>query len=173
MEIERSGLIKFKGRDVIVIGDDLKLGDSAPEFSGHTVDWSLFRGLEDTKGKVRIITAVPSLDTEVCDRETRRFNSEATSLNSDIVVLVVSMDLPFAQKRWCGGAGIDRVITLSDHMNGDFGKKYGCLMKDVSLLRRAVFVINRDDKIVYSAYMPTLGEEPNYEAVLDAARAAL
>ena len=124
MEIERSGLIKFKGKDVIVIGDDLKLGDIAPEFSGHTVDWSLFRGLEDTKGKVRIVAAVTSLDTEVCDRETRRFNMDATDLNSDIVVLVVSLDLPYAQKRWCGGAGIDRVITLSDHMSGDFGKKY-------------------------------------------------
>lgn len=173
MVTKRSGLIKFKGNDVIVIGDDLRPGDIAPEFVNHTVDWSLFHGLENTKNKVRIIAAVPSLETEVCDRETRRFNLEATNLDKDIVILVVSMDLPYTQKRWCGGAGIDRVITLSDHMSGEFGKKYACLMKDVGILRRAVFVINRENKVTYSAYMPAMGDEPDYKVVLEAAKASL
>jgi len=173
MEIERSGLIKFKGNDQIIVGTDLKPGEIAPDFVSHNPDWLKFQGLKDTAGKVRIIAAVPSLETAVCDRETRRFNLEATSLDEDIVVLVVSMDLPYSQKRWCGGAGIDRVITLSDHMSAEFGKKYGCLMKEVRLLRRAVFVIDREDKVVYSAYMPEIGIEPDYEAVMGAAKAAL
>jgi thiol peroxidase len=173
MNKQRSGLIKFKGNDVIVVGDNLHPGDIAPEFVNHTVDWSLFHALEDTKNKVRIVAAVPSLETEVCDRETRRFNLEATNLDKDIVILVVSMDLPYTQKRWCGGAGIDRVITLSDHLSGEFGKKYACLMKDVGILRRAVFVINRENKVTYAAYMPAMGDEPDYKAVLEAAKAAL
>ena len=112
MDTQRSGLLKFKGIDVIVIGEDLHPGDIASDFVNHTVDWSLFHGLGDTEHKVRIIAAVPSLETEVYDRETRRFNLEATNLDKDIIILVVSMDLPYTQKRWCGGAGIDRVITL-------------------------------------------------------------
>ena len=173
MDNERSGLIKFKGNDVLVVGDDLHPGDTAPEFVSHAVDWSIFHGLGDTKGKVRIIAAVPSLETEVCDREARRFNLDAIHLDEDIIILVVSMDLPYTQKRWCGGAGIDRVITLSDHMNGEFGKKYACLMKEVGLLRRAVFVVNRENIVIYSAYMPILGDEPNYADVLETAKAAL
>jgi thiol peroxidase len=173
MVIERSGLIKFKGNDEIVVGKDLKPGDIAPDFETHNSDWSKIQALKDTIGKVRIIAAVPSLESAVCDRETRRFNLEATNLDEDIIVLVVSMDLPYSQKRWCGGADIDRVITLSDHMSGEFGINYGCLMKGVRLLRRAVFVIDRDDKVVYSAYMPELGVEPDYDAVMGAAKAAL
>jgi thiol peroxidase len=173
MESERFGLLKFKGSSVTIVGNDLKPGDKAPEFKAHSLDWAVFQGLEQTKGKVRIIAAVPSLDTEVCDRETRRFNIEASNLGDDIVILVISTDLPFAQKRWCGGAGVDRVMTLSDHSNGEFGKNYGCFIKEVGLLRRAVFVIDRKNIITYSDYMPTLGDEPNYDAVLDAAKAAL
>ena len=173
MEIERTGLIKFKGNDQIVVGKDIKPGDIAPDFVSQNSDWLEFRGLNDTAGKIRIIAAVPSLETAVCDREIRRFNLEATSLDDYIVVLVVSMDLPYSQKRWCGGADIDRVITLSDHMSAEFGEKYGCLMKNVRLLRRAVFVIDREDKVVYSAYMPEIGIEPDYDAVLGAAKAAL
>jgi thiol peroxidase len=173
METERTGVIKFKGIDPIIVGKDLKPGDVAPEFVSQNSDWLEFIGLKDTSGKVRIIAAVPSLETAVCDRETRRFNLEATSLSEDIVVLVVSMDLPYTQKRWCGATGIDRVITLSDHLNAEFGKKYGCLMKDFRLLRRAVFVVDRQDKVVYSAYMPEIGVEPDYDAVMGAAKGAL
>ncbi|MBV6464950.1 MAG: thiol peroxidase [Anaerolineae bacterium] len=173
MTTERFGIIKVGGRDATVIGDDVKVGDAAPEFTVHALDWSLTRGLADTKGKVRIIAAVPSLDTDVCDRETRRFNQEAAALDKDIVIQTVSTDLPYAQKRWCGAAGVDQVMVLSDHQNAEFGEKYGVLIKERRILRRAVFVVGRDDKIVYAAYMPALGDEPNYEEVIEAAKKAL
>jgi thioredoxin-dependent peroxiredoxin len=173
MTSERFGIVKFKGQVVTVLGPDLKAGDVAPEFSVQTLEWSNFSGLADTAGKVRIITAVHSLDTEVCDRETRRFNQEAAAISKDIVILVISTDLPYAQKRWCGAAGVDQVMVLSDHMSADFGIKYGCLIKEARMLRRAAFVVNRAGKITYSAYMPALGEEPNYTEVLAAAQTAL
>jgi thiol peroxidase len=158
MATERFGLIKVGGKEATVIGDDLIVGGKAPEF---------------TEGKVRIIAAVPSLDTEVCDRETRRFNQEAASLSKDIVIEVISTDLPYTQKRWCGAAGVDQVMTLSDHMTAEFGEKYGVLIKERRILRRAVFVVGKDNKLVYVAYMPALGDEPNYSEVLEAAKKAL
>lgn len=173
MTSERSGIIKFRGQPATVIGSDLRVGDPAPEFTAQNLDWAPFNGLAGTAGKVRIIAALPSLDTEVCDRETRRFNQEAAALGKDIAILVISTDLPYAQKRWCGAAGVDQVIVLSDHMTGDFGTQYGCLIKEGRVLRRAVFIINRTGRISYAAYMPALGEEPNYAEVLERARAAL
>ena len=173
MTTERFGIIKVGGREATVIGDDVKVGQDAPEFTAHATDWSLVRGIADTKGKVRIIASVPSLDTEVCDRETRRFNVEAAALDKDIVIQTISTDLPYAQKRWCGAAGVDQVMVLSDHQNAEFGEKYGVLIKERRVLRRAVFVVGRDDKIAYAAYMPALGEEPNYAEVIEAAKNAL
>jgi thioredoxin-dependent peroxiredoxin len=173
MATERFGLIKVGGKDATIIGDDVQVGQSAPEFTAHALDWSLVRGLADTKGKVRIIAAVPSLETDTCDRETRRFNTEAASLDKDIVIQTISMDLPYTQKRWCGAAGVDQVMVLSDHQNAEFGEKYGVLVKERRILRRAVFVVGRDDKIVYAAYMPVLGDEPNYAEVLEAAKQAI
>lgn len=173
MTLERFGLVKFRGQEVTVLGEDLEPGAPAPDFTVQTLDWAPFRGLADTAGKVRIIAAVPSLDTDVCDRETRRFNQEAAALSAEVAILVISTDLPFAQKRWCGVAGIDQVTTLSDHMTGEFGAKYGCLIKEARILRRAVFVVDKKDTVVYAAYMPALGVEPDYAAVLDAARSAL
>ncbi len=173
MPLERKGLIRFGDMDVTVVGPDLKPGDRAPEFTATTQDWKHIHVLEHTKGKVRVLAAVPSLDTPVCDRETRRFNQEAAALSDDIVIVVISADLPFAQKRWCGAAGVDQVLVVSDHMDMDFGEKYGTLMKEVRLLRRAVFVVDRDDNVVYADYMPALGDEPNYAEVLAAAREAL
>jgi thiol peroxidase len=173
MATERFGLIQVGGKDATVIGDDIKVGQTAPDFSLHALDWSVVRGLADTKGKVRIVAAVPSLDTATCDRETRRFNQEAAGLSKDIVIEVISTDLPYAQKRWCGAAGVDQVMVLSDHQTAEFGEKYGCLIKERRILRRSVFVIDRQDKVTYVAYMPVLGVEPNYEEVLEAARAAL
>jgi thiol peroxidase len=173
MTIERVGLLKFDGNDVTVIGPDILVGQKAPEFIVVAQDWSTFNGLHDTNGKVRIISSLLSLNTSVCDRETRRFNQEATQLDDRIVILTVSMDLPFTIKNWCAAAGIDRVITLSDHKIADFGQKYGVLLKDQRFFRRAVFVVDRNDMVVYSAYMPVLGDEPNYPDVLDAARYAL
>ncbi len=173
MTLERKGLIRFGDREVTVVGPDLKPGDQAPDFTATTQDWQHIHVLDATRGKVRIIAAVPSLDTPVCDRETRRFNQEAAALGEDIAIVVISADLPFAQKRWCGAAGVDKVMVVSDHMDMDFGEKYGCLMKEVRLLRRAVFVVDRNDTIVYADYMPRLGDEPNYEEVLEAAKRAL
>ena len=170
---ERPGLIKFAGKDATVIGEDLRPGQPAPEFTAQALDWSFFRGLADTKGKVRIIAAIPSLETSVCDRETRRFNQEAAALGPDVAILVLSTDLPWTQKRWCGAAGVDQVKVLSDHMTAEFGERYGCLIKEGRVLRRAAFVVGRDDRIAYAAYMPVLGEEPNYEEILAAVRAAL
>jgi thiol peroxidase len=171
--MERFGIIKFKGKEATVIGPDLNPGDPAPEFTVQNQDWMMVNGLAGTQGKVRIIAAVPSLDTDVCDRETRRFNVEAASLDKDIAILVISTDLPYAQKRWCGASGVDQVTVLSDHMTADFGAKYGCLIKEVRVLRRAAFVVDRAGKVVYAAYMPVLGEEPNYADVLEAAKSAL
>ena len=173
MATERFGLIQVGGKDATVVGNDLAVGNAAPEFTAHAQDWSVVHGLAATSGKVRIIAAVPSLDTEVCDRETRRFNLEAASLSKDIAIEVISTDLPYAQKRWCGAAGVDQVQTLSDHMNAEFGEKYGVLIKERRILRRAVFVVGKDGKLVYVAYMPKLGDEPDYAAVLDAAKKAL
>ena len=173
MSTERFGLIQAGGKDATVIGDDVQVGQTAPEFTAHALDWSIVHGIGDTQGKVRVIAAVPSLDTDTCDRETRRFNQEAASLDDDIVIMVLSTDLPYAQKRWCGAAGVDQVMVLSDHMAAEFGEKYACLIKERRILRRSVFVVDRQDKITYVAYMPALGVEPNYEEVLEAARAAL
>ncbi len=169
----RFGLIKVGGKDATVVGDDVRVGAAAPDFTVHGNDWASCRGLADTSGKVRIIAAVPSLDTDVCDRETRRFNQEAAALSKDIAIEVISTDLPYAQKRWCGAANVDQVMTLSDHMNVEFGERYGVLIKERRILRRAVFVVGRDGKIVYVAYMPQLGQEPDYAAVLEAAKKAL
>ncbi len=173
MALERTGVMEFRGTDVTIIGADIQVGQKAAEFSAHTVDWKTIEALESTAGKVRIIGSLPSLSTSVCDRETRRFNQEAASLAEDIIIITVSMDLPYTLKNWCGAAGIDRVMTLSDHMNTEFGEKYGVLMKEQRILRRAIFVVDRNNNVVYVAYMPTLGDEPDYDAVLKAAQKAL
>jgi len=173
MTIERTGVIKFRGQPATVLGPDLMAGEAAPEFTVQNLDWAQFHGLADTKGKVRIISAVLSLETDVCDRETKRFNQEAAALGKDIAILVISTDLPYTQKRWCGATGVDQVTVLSDHMTTDFGLKYGLLMKEARVLRRAVFVVDRSGKLTYVAYMPALGDEPDYAEVLKAAKAAL
>jgi thiol peroxidase len=171
--MERTGIFQLAGKDATIVGNDIKVGQAAPDFKVHALDWSIVNGLADTAGKVRILAAVPSLETDTCDRETRRFNQEASALGRDIVIEVVSTDLPYTQKRWCGAAAIEQVMVLSDHMTAEFGEKYGCLIKERRILRRAVFVVDRQDIVVYAAYMPALGVEPNYEEVLAAARAAL
>ena len=173
MSIERKGMIKFAGQDVTVVGPDLKIGQTAPEFTVYNNDWAETKGLASTKGKVRIIGSLLSLSTTVCDPETRRFNQEAASLGEGIVILMLSMDLPFTQKNWCGAAGVDHVITLSDHKSADFSEKYGVLIKELRFMRRAIFVVDAHDRLVYVAYMPELKNEPNYAEVLAAARTAL
>lgn len=167
---ERKGLISFRTREMTIIGDDLKPGDKAPEFEVLNQEWNIVQGLESAPGKVRIIGSLPSLETSVCDVETRRFNQEASKLSADVAILMVSADLPYTQARWCGAAGIDRVSVLSDSLKKDFGTKYGVLMKEIGILRRAIFVVDRHGTIQYAAYMPAIGVEPDYEAVLAAAR---
>ena len=173
MGSERKGIFKFAGQDVTVVGNDLQAGQAAPEFTVQAIDWAMVKGLASTQGKVRIIGALPSLSTSVCDREARRFNEEASALGEGIVIIMVSMDMPWTQKNWCGAAGVERVITLSDHQFAEFGEKYGVLVKEHRLFRRAIFVVDAHDRIVYAAYMPQLGDEPNYAEVLAAAQAAL
>ncbi len=165
---ERQGLVTMGGRPVTLVGEELRVGMPAPDFTAVGNDLKPVK-LSQYRGKVVIISAVPSLDTPVCDVETRRFNSEAAKLGPDVVVLTVSMDLPFAQKRWCGAAGIDRVITVSDHRTAEFGQAYGVLMKEVRLLARAVFVVDRDGVIRYIQLVPEVGSEPDYGPIIAAA----
>ncbi len=173
MNLERKGIVQFHGNDVTVVGADIQVGQVAPEFTAQTADWEEMKVLESTKGKVRIIGSMLSVSTSVCDRETRRFNQEAAALGQDVAILMLTMDLPFTLKNWCAAAGVDQVITLSDHFAGEFGQKYGTFLKEHRFLRRAIFVVDRDGKVVYAAYMPVLGDEPGYAQVLEAVKKAL
>lgn len=169
---ERTGIITFKGNLMTLLGPELKVGDKAPDFL--VVDNSLTPvSLASSAGKIRVISAVPSLDTPVCDTETRRFNQEAATLPDSVVVLTVSLDLPFAQKRWCGAAGIDRVTTLSDYRERSFGNAYGVLIKELLLLSRAIFVIDAKDTIRYIQFVPEVTSEPDYSAVMNAVKGLL
>ena len=172
MPMEKTGIITFKGNPMTLIGPDLKVGDRAPDFA--VVDNALAPvTLASYAGKVKVISAVPSLDTPVCDTETRRFNQEAAALPGNVVVLTVSLDLPFAQKRWCGAAGIDRVVTLSDYRERSFGQAYGVLIKELLLLSRSVFVVDATDTIRYIQHVPEVTQEPDYAAVIAAVKGLL
>jgi thiol peroxidase len=161
--------VTMKGNPLTLVGNEVKVGQPAPDFEVIANDMSSVK-LSSFRGKVCIICSVPSLDTSVCDMETRRFNEEAGKLGSDVVVLTISMDLPFAQKRWCGAAGVKNVQTLSDHRDASFGKAYGVLIKELRLLARAVFVLDRDGIIRYMQIVDELTNEPDYETALDAAK---
>ncbi|MFH1487471.1 MAG: thiol peroxidase [Pseudomonadota bacterium] len=166
---EGYGIITMKGNPIEIAGKELKPGDQAPDV--ELVDNGLSPvKLSSFRGKVCIVSAVPSLDTPVCDMETRRFNEEAGNLGSNVVILTVSTDLPFAQKRWCGAAGVDKVITLSDHREAAFGEAYGVLIKGLRLLARAVFIIDRDGAVRYIQVVNEVTNEPDYDAVLAAAK---
>ena len=166
---ERTGIITFKGNPLTLVGPEVKVGDKAPDFAVTANDLSPAT-LKDFAGKVLVIAAVPSLDTPVCDMETRRFNTEASSLGDDVQILTVSMDLPFAQARWCGAAGIESVKTLSDHAQASFGENWGTLIKELRLLTRAVFVVGKDGNVEYVQYLKEITEEPDYEAALAAVK---
>jgi len=165
---ERTGLVTLHGNPLTLIGDNLREGDTAPDFEVLDNDLKPIP-LSAFKGKVCLISAVPSLDTPVCDTETRKFNEAAAALDPDVVVLTISTDLPFAQKRWCGAAGITRVQTLSDHKNTAFGLSYGVLIKELRLLARAVFVVDRKGIVQYRELVSEIGNEPDYDAALAAA----
>ncbi|MBN3547334.1 thiol peroxidase [Fictibacillus barbaricus] len=162
--------VTFKEKPVTLLGNEVKVGDQAPDFKVLANDMSEVT-LADTKGSVRLIAAVPSVDTGVCDAEVRRFNEEASKLDN-VKVLTISVDLPFAQKRWCAAAGIENVQTLSDHRDLSFGKAYGVAIEELRLLARSVFVIDSSDKITYVEYVNEVTSHPNYEAAIEAAKAA-
>jgi len=166
---ERSGIVTFKGNPVTLLGPELKLGDKAPDF--RVFDQQLNPvTLADSAGKTRIICTVPSIDTPVCDAETRRLNQEAAQLPDNIVLLTVSMDLPFALQRWCNASGVDRVMTLSDYQEISFGLAYGVLIKELKLLSRSIFVVDAEDTIRYIQHVSEIAEEPDYAAALVAAK---
>jgi len=169
MAEERTGIITFKGNPMTLYGPGLKVGDPAPYF--HVVDNALQPVTrDDAKGKVQLITAVPSIDTPVCDTMSRKFNEEAAKLPNSVVVYTISLDLPFAQKRWCGAAGIDKIKLLSDYQDRSFGLNYGVLIRELKLLARSVFVLDRDEKIAFMEIVREVTAEPDYAAALAAAK---
>lgn len=161
--------IKFMGNPITLEGNELKVGDMAPDFTAIDNNMKPV-SLKDTKG-VRILSVVPSLDTEVCDLETRTFNSKAAEI-PNVTIYTISMDLPFAQARWCGAHGVDKVITLSDFKDRLVGKNYGTYIKELGLLTRAVFVIDSNNKITFVEYVPEVTNQPNFDKVLEAAKAS-
>ena len=162
----------MKGNPLTLLGPRIEANEDAPDFTALK-DLRTPVRLSETNGKVRVLLSVPSLDTPVCSLETKRFNDEASKLGQDILVQVVSVDTPFAQSRWCGAEGVSNVQTLSDFRDRDFGKKYGVEIKDLGIYARAAFVVDRQGVVVYSEYVPEVAQEPNYEAILDAAKAAV
>lgn len=160
----------LKGNPMALIGPELKAGDAAPDFSVAGNDLSEVT-LASTGGGTRVFLAVPSLDTPVCDTEVRKFNEEAANLDG-VKIYTVSCDLPFAQKRWCGAAGVESVTSVSDYKTGSFGEAWGVMIEPLRIHSRAVFVVNGDNKITYVEYVPEVGDAPNYDAALAAAKAA-
>ncbi len=169
--MERTGAATLKGNALTLLGPELKPGDRAPEFD--VVDTNLTPvNLKQTGSSVRIVSVVPSLDTPVCDAQTKRFNDEIAKLPG-VEVITVSMDLPFAQKRWCGAFGVDRVKMLSDHKSGSFGTAYGTLIKEMRIESRAIFVLDKDNVIRHVEYVKEVTDHPNYQTALQAARALI
>jgi thiol peroxidase len=154
------------------VGEPVSIGDAAPNFAAMANDLTPVE-LSSYRGKVCVLASVPSLDTPVCDAEVRRFNQEAQQLGSDVAVLVVSMDLPFAQGRWCGAAGVDNVKTLSDYRDAAFGTSYGLLIKELRLLARAVFVVDREGIVKYAELVKEITEHPDYDTLLKAVKSVL
>lgn len=166
---ERDGIVTMKGNPITLMGTELQVGDKAPDFVAIDNDLNPV-SFDSFRGKVCIVSSVPSLDTPVCDMETRRFNDEAGRLDDDVEILTISMDLPFAQKRWCGAAGVDKVQTLSDHRDAAFGQGYGVLIKGFRLLARAVFVVDKEGTIRYIELVKEIASEPDYDSILTAVK---
>lgn len=169
---DRTGVITMKGNPLTLTGAEVTVGQKAPDFTVAGNDLSPVT-LSSFAGKVLVISSVPSLDTGVCDTMTRRFNEEAGALGKDVAVLTISMDLPFAQSRWCGAAGITHVTTLSDYQTADFGTKYGLLIKELRLLARAVLVVDRAGVVRYVQVVPEIATEPDYAAAIQAVKSVL
>jgi thiol peroxidase len=174
MADERKGAVTLRGNPITLGGSEVKAGQNAPDFSALDNGLKSVK-LSEAKGKVVILSSVPSLDTPTCDTETRRFNQEAGKLGADVEIWTISRDLPFAQKRWCGAAGVTSVKTLSDFRDRAFGPAYGVEIKDgpiAGLVARAVFVVGKDGKVKHVEYVKEIGSEPNYDAALAAAKSA-
>ena len=170
MSLERPGAVTFKGNPLTLVGPELSVGDKVPDFKVVTRDLSPF-GLADTEGTARIFSVVPSLDTPVCDSQTRRFNKEASQLPG-VKIYTVSMDLPFAQARWCAAAGVDKLVMLSDYQTGAFGTAFGTLIKELRLDTRAIFVVDQTGTIRYVEYVKEMTSHPDYDSALVAAKEA-
>ena len=170
--LERSGEVTLQGNPLTLVGPRLKAGDKAPDFVVLNTEHAPV-SLSSHRGKVCIIASVPSLDTPVCDIEARQFNEEAANLGPDVVIMTISMDLPFAQKRWCGAAGVHKLITLSDHRDASFGSAYGVLIKELRLLARSVIIVDKQNTIRYFELVRELAQEPDYEAALKALKSCL
>lgn len=168
---ERTGQITMKGNPMTLIGDEVKVGSPAPDATLTAVDLSA-RKISDYRGKVVILSTVPSIDTGTCNVQTRRFNEEATGLGDDVAVVTVSMDLPFAQKRWCGDASVDKIDMLSDYKTHEFGPAYGLRVKELGVIARSVTVIDKHGNVTYHELVKEIADEPNYEKALEAAKAA-
>ncbi|QPC47229.1 thiol peroxidase [Mangrovibacillus cuniculi] len=162
--------ITFKNNPVTLLGNEVKVGDKAPNFTVLANDLSEVT-LDSSKGKTRLISVVPSIDTGVCDQQTRKFNEELSSVEN-VEVLTISVDLPFAQKRWCASNGLENVHTLSDHRSLSFGEAYGVHIQELRLLARAVFVVNANDEVTYVEYVSEATNHPNYEAAVEAVKNA-
>ena len=170
MAQERKGVITFKGNPLTLVGPELKAGDKAPDFKALAKDLSEVT-LATSKGKTRLISVVPSVDTPVCEVQTKRFNEEASKLPANVVVYTLSVDLPFAQTRFCGAQHADKITCLSDHRDASFGKAYGVLIKELRLLTRAIFVVGPEDKIQYVEVVKEVTQHPDYEKALNALKA--
>ena len=169
--MERLGATTLKGGPLTLIGPELKMGDKAPDFAA--VDTGLKPvTLASTGDGVRIFSVVPSLDTPVCDMQTQRFNKEASQL-PNVKIYTISMDLPFAMKRWCGAMGVDKIEMLSDHKTGSFGESYGTLIKELRIESRAIFVVDKTNHLCHVEYVKEVGDHPNYDTALSAAKAAV
>lgn len=162
--------VTFKNNPVTLLGTEIKVGDQAPNFTALSNDLEDV-SLADYKGKVKLVSVVPSIDTGVCSQQTKRFNEEADKIDN-VHILTLSMDLPFAQARWCAANGVEKITTLSDHRDADFGNKYGVLIEELRLLTRAIFVIDSNDEVTYVEYIGEVTDHPDYEKALAAAKAA-
>jgi len=166
---EHTGVINSKGNPLTLLGNEVKVGDKAPDFTVLDNDMGGVH-LGSYPGKILVLSSVPSLDTPTCSIETARFNQEAGKLDDDVKILTISMDLPFAQKRWCAAEGIDAVQTLSDHRNASYGENYGVLIKEIRLLARIIFIVDKDGIVKYKQVVSDVSQEPDYDDVLNAVK---
>lgn len=164
--MERKNVVTFGGNPVTIQGQEVKVGDKSQNFVAVKQDLSTFDFYKETEGKVVIISAVPSVDTGVCELQTITFNEEATNLSSDVIIITISVDLPFAQKRFCGAHGIDNIMVVSDHRDLDFGEKYGFILKEFRLLERGLVVIDRDKTIRHVEYVSEVKNHPDYDTAI-------